>query len=261
MFQRTSLIVSLLVAVTLLGAALPAMADEGVDKAFETLKTYDWGQDRNLLKPLDDAVVAAGDAAAQKALETRLAAVLSTDVTYCAKDYVCRQLSLIGSAESVPALAALLTDAKLSHMARYALERYKTPEAVKAMRDAVTKATGKSKIGVINSLGVCRDAESVAALTALLGDADAGVAGAAAHALGSIGNSDAAKALAAFQAKAPAALKVTAGDAYLACAERLLADGKKLEALVIYKALNAPEQPKQIQMAAKRGMAAALGQK
>lgn len=260
MFKKTSTIVSLLTAALLLAAVLPAMADENLDKAFETLKTYDWGQDRTLVKPIDDAVIASTkDAAAQKALEARLAAVLATTAPGCAKDYVCRELSLIGSAASVPALATLLGDEKLSHMGRYALERYDAPEAAKALRDALPKVTGKLKIGVINSLGVRRDAEAGPALIALLGDTDPTVAAAAAEALGSIGNSDAAKALAAFQTKAPEAIRLVAADAYLACAERLLADGKKLEALAIYKALNKPESPKHIRLAATRGMLATMG--
>ena len=173
------------------------MDKAAVDKAFEALKTYDWGTDRNLLKPIDDAVVAThGDAAARKELETRLAAVLKTGVSRDAKDYVCRKLMVIGTAESVPTLAGLLADKDLSHMARYALERIPAPEAAQALRDALPKLSGALKVGVIGSLGVRRDAASVPALAALLADADKAVACAAACALGDIGNPEAAKALA-----------------------------------------------------------------
>jgi HEAT repeat protein len=251
-------LIACLAAALVLGWAAPLMAaDAGLDKAFDALKTYDWGTDRNVLKPIDDAVVASHkDAAARKALETRLAGVLKTDASRAAKDYVCRQLSLIGTAESVPALAGLLPDEKLSHMARYALERMPCPEAVAAMRDALPKAKGRVKVGIINSLGVRRDAESLPALLPLLKDSDQEIAAAAAAALGSIGNAEAAKALADFQAKAPKALRLAAADAYLACAERLLADGKKAEAMGIYKALATGDQPTHVRVAAKRGMLA-----
>jgi len=255
------MIVALVMAALMLGAVAPAMADEAVDKAFDALKTYDWGTDRNVLKPIDDAVVKShGDAAAQKALEGKLAAVLGSGAKNGAKDYACRQLSLIGSAASVPALAGLLTDEKLSHMGRYALERMPCPEAVKAMRDALPKVKGKLKVGVINSLGVRGDAESVAALTALLADGDSQVAGSAAGALGDIGNAAAAKALGDFQAKAPDSLKLAAADAYLACAEGLLAEGKKLDAMTIYKALS-KSKVKHVRLAAMRGLLAATGKK
>ena len=261
MSLRTSTILSHVMVALWLGSAIPAVAaDEGVDKAFEALKTYDWGQDRNVLKAIDDAVMAShGDAAARKNLETKLAAVLKTDAPRAAKDYVCRKLSLIGTADSVPALAALLPDNKLSHMGRYALERMPCPEAAKAMREALPNLSGILKVGVINSLGVRRDAESVAALVALLGDSDPEVAGAAAAALGAVGNSEAANALAAFQKKAPEPLRLLAADGCLACAEQLLADGKKAEAVLIYKVLSAPDQPKHVRLAATRGLLAAAG--
>ena len=50
-------------------------------------------------------------------------------------------------------------------------------------------------MGVIGSLGVRRDAKAVEAIAKLLGGADAGVAQAAARALGNIGTPEAAQAL------------------------------------------------------------------
>ncbi len=250
MSNRTSLCVGLIAAL-LLGVALPATADEAVDKAFEALKTYDWGQERAVLQAIDDAVVGShDDDAAQKALEERLAAVLATDASGAAKDYVCRQLSLIGTAASVPAVAELLTDKKLSHMGRYALERMPCDEALAALRAALGKTEGMAKVGVINSLGVRRDAAGVSALTGLLKDSDKQVAAAAAAALGNIGNADAAKAL--------ADCLTTAPDACLCCAERLLAGGDKAGALAIYVALSKADVPKHVQVAATRGRIAAM---
>jgi HEAT repeat protein len=247
-----------LIVALVLGGLLPtAFADDATDKSFEALAKYDWGQDRNVLKAIDDAVVASHDnAAAKKALEKRLAAVLKTDAPQAAKDYVCRKLSLIGSADSVPALAALLTDEKLSHMGRYGLERIPSPDAVKALRDAVAKTKGLQKIGVINSLGVRRDADSVSALTALLNDSDKEIVAAAAAALGAIGSTDASKALLDFDKDAPKSLSLAAADACLVCAEHLLADGKKAEATQVYRALAVGDRPKHVKLAATRGMLA-----
>ena len=158
-----------------------------LDQAFEALKTYDWGTDPKVLSPIDEAMVATrGDAAARKELEARLVAVLKTDVSRDAKDFVCRKLTVIGTAASVPALAELLAVKDLSHMARYALERIPAPEAAQAMRDALPKIDNALKVGVMGSLGVRQDVASVPALVALLGDADATVARSAALALGAI---------------------------------------------------------------------------
>ena len=226
-----------------------------LDKAFEALNTFDWGQDKGALNPIEQAAVDThGDADARKKLETRLAAVLKTDAPFDAKQYVCRKLMVIGTAVSVPTLAGLLTDEKLAHSARYALERITAPEAAAALRDALSATKGELKIGVIGSLGVRGDAENVAPLGALLGDGDASIVRAAAIALGAIRSPAATKALANGKAANP-----VVADALLACAESLLADGKKAEALATYKSLLAGKQPKHIKLAVTRGMLACAG--
>jgi HEAT repeat protein len=248
---------------TAIAADKPAVDQAAVTKAFEALKTYDWGKEYSVLKPIDEVVVAThGDAAARKCLEQRLAAVLKTNVSRDAKDYVCRKLTVIGSAESVPTLACLLPDKNLSHMARYALERIPAPEAAQALRDALPQLCGALKVGVIGSLGVRHDAASVPALVALLGDCDKAVARAAAYALGDIGTLEAAHALGQHAAGAPEGVKPAIVDAYLECAERLLAGGKPADAMLIYKSLNSESQPKQVRLAAVVGLGrlAAAGQ-
>jgi HEAT repeat protein len=247
----------------LVGTAAVAQDNQAaVDKAFETLKTYDWGTDRNALNPIDQAVIATcGDADARKELETRLIGVLNSDASRSAKDFVCRTLRTIGTAESVPSLARLLPDKDMAHMARYALERIPAPEAAAALRDAVPNLSGPLKVGVIGSLGVRRDAASVPALVAALGDADATVASAAAMALGAIGTTEAGTALVDFAKKAPDAAKTAAIDACLACAEKQLAAGKKAQAVSIYKSLAGDQQPKHVRLAVQRGLLAAAGKR
>ncbi len=231
-----------------------------LDQAFEALKTFDWGTNPAVLKPIEDAVVKThGDAAARKELETKLAAVLKTEAPRDAKDYVCRKLMVIGTAESVPTLAALIPEKDLSHMGRYALERMPAPEAGQALRDALPKVSGPLKVGVISSLGVRREAESVPALGALLGDSDAAIACAAAFALGDIRSPAAAKALS--ESKPTGAARLAATDASMACAEAILAGGNKMEALAIYKGLSGDDLPKHVKLAAKRGMLACVGAK
>ena len=195
-----------------------------------------------------------------KELETRLAAVLPTQASRAAKDYVGRKLAIIGTAASVPALAALLTDKDLSHMARYALERIPAAEAGKALRDALAATSGAAKVGVIGSLGARRDAESIADLAALLGDSDARIATAAATALGDIGTAESVKAL---QAAKPTSdpVKMRVADAQLAVGERLLAAGDQAAALAVYQSLIASRPAKNILLAATRGQLLARGKK
>jgi HEAT repeat protein len=229
--------------------------NEALDKAFEALKTYDWGADRNALKPIDEAVVAClGNAAARKALEARLAAVLKTGASRDAKDCVCRWLRICGTAESVPTLAGLLADKDLSNMARYALERIQVPEAGAALHDALPKVGGALKAGVAGSLGARRETAAAPALIGLLGDSDAAVVIAAATALGAIATPEAAAALAAAAKKAPAAAKAAVTDGALRAAETLAAGGKKAEAVGVYKAFMGADEPKHVKLAATRGM-------
>ncbi len=230
-----------------------------LDKAFEALKTYTWGQDTKLVKPIDDAVIATrGDAAARRTLEARLAAVLTTSAPYDAKQYVCRKLRIVGTAASVPTLANMLTDKRLSHMARFALERTPAPEAGRAIRNALSTVKGELKIGMIGSLGVRGEGADVAPLKALLADKDVAVAKAAAHGLGAMGSAEASTALA--SAKPADAMKATIADASLACAEKVLAAGNKAAALRAYEQLLATSPSEAVREAAKRGKTACSGQ-
>ena len=204
-----------------------------LDQALESLKTYEWGVDPKAVKSIQDAVVAShGDAAARKKLESTLADVLSTDVPRAAKDIVCRALKTIGTAHSVPALAKLLHDEELSHMARHALQTNDAPEAVKALVGAIDKAPKKIKIGIISSLGARGTGVPVAPLATTLTDKDAEISTAGALALGAIGSTDAAKALG--SAKVNDTNRIAVCDAMLHCAENMLAHGKKADAKTIY---------------------------
>ena len=204
-----------------------------LDQALESLKTYEWGVEPKAVQSIQDAVVAShGDDAVRKKLESTLAEVLGTDLPRAAKDTVCRALKTIGTAHSVPALAKLLHDEELSHMARHALEANDSPEAVKALVGAIDKAPKKIKIGIISSLGARGVGVPVAPLAKALSDKDADISTAGALALGAIGSADAVKALG--SAKVTDTNKIAVCDAMLQCAENMLAHGKKSGAKAIY---------------------------
>jgi hypothetical protein len=229
--------------------------------ALEALKTYDWGTDRTVLNPIDEAVIATrGDEGSRRELEENLAAVLSTDVSRDAKDYVCRKLMIIGTAASVPALAKLLPEKEHSHMARFALSRIPGPEAAMAMRDAMLALDGDLKIGMISSLGARGDEASVPALADLLVSENAQLARSAALALGDIRNAAATQALLEAKPEDPTVVRAVI-DGRLACAEERLNAGDKTQAMTIYKSLLGADQSKQVRLAATRGMLACAGRK
>ena len=247
------------------GAATVAVAQTdsaALDKALETLKTYDWGTDREALKPIDQAIVAThDDTAARKALEKSLVDALAGGISRSAQDYVCRKLRIVGTTQSVEALAVLLPAEDTSHIARYALERIPDEKAAKAMRDALPKVSKKLKPGIIGSLGVRRDKKSIMVFSKLLGDSDIQVAKVAAQSLGLISTSAAAKELSKFAKKASANMKLPVADACLVCAEQLLADGKKSEAVALYKELKGDDKPSHVKAAAMKGILTAATKK
>lgn len=224
-----------------------------LDQAFEALKTYDYGVDRHVLDPIDEAAVTTrNDPAACKQLESQLLAALQSNAPRDARDYVCRVLRTIGTAASVPALEALLADPDLSHMARYALERIPDVKAGQALERQLPKLGGQLKVGVISSLGA--RGEGVRLLRPLLQDPDEAVARAAIIALGHIGSTDASKALG--SAKSRPALAAVLADASMACAEKLLAAGHAKEAKTAYQRLLKSNPSKLIRGAAERGLQA-----
>lgn len=261
--KETTRVTLALGAASLAAAKAVAQTDSAaVDNAFNTLKTYDWGADREALKPIDQAIIAShGDAAARGALEKRLVDALAGGISRSAQDYVCRKLRVVGTTQSVKALAALLPAENTSHIARYALERIPDEKAVEAMRGALPKVSSKLKPGIIGSLGKRRDTKSVKAISKLLGDSDVQVARAAAQSLGLIGTSAAAKELSQFAKNASANMKMPVADARLICAEQLLADGEKSEAVALYKELQGNDQPAHVKVAAMKGLLAATTKK
>ncbi|MEX2093130.1 MAG: hypothetical protein WD971_10660 [Pirellulales bacterium] len=230
-----------------------------LDKEFDELKKYDWGVDPKVLKPIDEAVVAAHGKEDDRAkLEEQFSAIVASDAPRAAKDYSCRKLMRIGTAACVPALAALLGDKELSHMARYALERIPSDEASAALRDALGKVGGELKIGVIASIGARGERASIGVLAKELSTSDPAISRSAALALGAIPGGVSAAALEKFKVE-EGEPSVAATDAKLACAEGLLATGKKSEALSVYKGLAGDGQPKHVRLAATRGMLACAG--
>jgi hypothetical protein len=233
-----------------------------LDAPFASLKTYDWGADAGFFKTIDDAVIAAhADASLRRDIEKRFSALLGDGTSRAAKEYICRKLSMIGTASSVPALAALLPHKDHSHMARFALERIGGPEAADALRKAFASLDGDLKLGMMASLAARRDTASVPLFAPLL-KADEKTAVAAAKALGMIQDAASSQALASAAAAASGKAAAAITDARLACAEAMLAEGKRSEAMAVYRQLEASAAgkpgEKAAAIAAKRGIVACL---
>ena len=117
-------------------------------------------------------LISASVARAADANEQDQIAILQSTASPHEKDAACLELKRIGTEQSVPALAALLTDEQLSHSARYALESMQAPEAGEALVAALPKTSGLLKVGIINSLAVRKDDAAIDAISGLLTDAN-----------------------------------------------------------------------------------------
>ena len=174
----------LLIIIGLSGSIILTTCGPGVvelDPEIEKITTYRFGESRENLTIVADRVrTSYGNSEERLRLEKQFAQILRSDeATLECKDFICRQLWVIGTKVSIPALAKMLTDDKTSDMARYALEQNPAPAAGKALRKALKKTEGTVLIGIINSLGERRDEKSVKALKKLLLQQDKEIASAA----------------------------------------------------------------------------------
>ncbi|MEX2300887.1 MAG: HEAT repeat domain-containing protein [Bryobacterales bacterium] len=228
-------------------------ADPKLDAALAGVVKYDYDQNRQPLFDVEELVRTLPAAE----VELQLAAFLKSDANLAAKDFVCRQLSLIGSEAAVPVLESMLASADTVEMARYALERIPGSAPLDALRNGLDKAPADAKPGIVNTLGVRRDTKAVAALEKLASSSDAVLVGSAAAALGRIASPEAVAALGALRDKGVSA----ALEASVIAAENLARDGNRAEALKLFETLNASSSLAVTRIGALRGLATLSGEK
>jgi len=201
-----------------------------------------------------------GSSAKLKRIEKGFLRFLKSDATPASKQFVCRQLSIVGTEESADTLAGMLARPQTSDIARFALERIPGQAVDEVLRGALSKTTGKEKIGIISTLGVRGDSKSVSALAAMIKDSDSEIAAASVTAIGQIAGAEAIAALEKVRNQTSGPLRQLVLDAYLRCADKLLDQGKSKAALSIYQKAYHSSEPALIRIAALYGMAEAGGE-
>jgi len=224
------------------------------NEAFAQLGTYRQGKSRAAFSAVYNRfTTATPDARAQ--LESMLIDLLKDpNVTMDSKREGCRVLKLWGTTKSVPALAKLLPNAKLAHMVLDALHAKPYPEVDEALREALPQVPDDLKPGVIATIGARGDRQAVSALAQMSAEPNLPIAHAALKALGDIGGTQAAKALA--KVKTPQ-LEELKALAQLKCAESMLAEGEKAAAADVFKELLKAEYAAPIRIAALAGISRA----
>lgn len=205
------------------------------------------------------AVLAAAVCQADEAKEQELLAVLRSEAPEAEKAIACKLLAIHGSGAAAADLAPLLSNPQLASWARIALEAIPGSEADEALRKATESLDGLLLVGVINSIGVRRDAQAVESLAKQLANKDAEVASAAAVALGRIGNDGAVQTLRQALRNAPGEVRSAVAEGCVLSAERRLTEGKTDEAAEIYDEVRQAEVPQQRVLEATRGAILARG--
>ena len=189
--------------------------------------------------------------------QARLIAILKdTGSTTFQKAIACKRLAQIGNKESVAPLAALLSDSRLGHYARFGLEPNPDPSVDEALRNALPKLKGRLLMGVIHSIGVRKDAKAVDALGKLMYDQDVEIAQAASASLGTIGGPQAARLLRDGLSRTKIPVLPVVARATLVCTEGLMA-ANRAQGLELYTILSGPSMPKAVRLAAYRALNAA----
>lgn len=129
--------------------------------------SLEYGGDRSFASAVERLVVQSAPSNWPKVEDQLLGALAQPGCTEAGRAFLCKMLGMVGSARSVPALTALLRDAKTADAARLALEVIPGPEASTALRDALPSLPGKAKAGVIGSIAARGDSAARPALAAL----------------------------------------------------------------------------------------------
>src|ERR1019366_8130351 len=209
---------------------------------------------KNFFASLLVCLFAALPAFAQTADEAHQIQVVQSNASSADKEDACRRLKQIGTAKSVPALAALLTDEQLYQASCDALQTMPGDEAPHALCATLKTATGKPKAGIIHTLGERRYQPAAADLAALLNDSDSLIATASARALGRIGGDEAIRSLQKSLTSAAELLRSACVDALLDCVAQLVAAGKSEQARAIYQQLDGAKEKENVRTAAYLGL-------
>ena len=187
-----------------------------------------------------------------------LASQLGADRPKGVKKYLIQELQVGAGRDVVPALGKALLDEDLCAPATAALVAIRDG-AAEQLRAALPKVKSKCRLHVIQALAVLADAQSVEALKQALADEDREIRLAAAAGLANIGDPGSVDLLLKL-AESEGWEGIRATDACFNLAERLLASGKKAEAVKIYQRLRSTRSDpseQYVREAAERALAAA----
>ena len=259
--QRVSAILTICMAIaacfSFSAASLAQGSGSDAGKLLNAISGYDYGQSREPLSALRVLVQSSLDSPDSRLkIEKEMIAFLGSDATFAGKQFVCEQLSIIGTDASVPVLTKLLSDEQTVDIALFTMQRIPDAAASKALSDSLAKVDGRSRIGVINTLGERKFRGARRALGELIYDADPETARSAVTALGKFADMSSAQLLETARSQTSGELRALASDAYLSCADNLSLEPRAAQrAFLMYRTLyDDDKELSRIRGAALRGL-------
>ena len=221
------------------GSGRPVSAQGDHAALLQRIHDYQFGSDPGVVDAANQWINESRmDPAQRKATARALAALLSSDASFAAKQLVCRNLVLIATVDQAPALLKLLPDKRLAHFAMMALTRIPGKVVNSDLRRAAPQTSGPTRIEIDEALGNRRDSLSIPLLSSDISSADPAISAAAAHALAKIGGSHVMALLTSAFARTTGARRVPLGAAMLAAAAQLQGQGDSSSALDAYVTLD-----------------------
>ncbi len=224
------------------------------DQLLGQITDYQFGEDRTKLSEFSDLVREAAQSQNEsKVVEETILKFLQKDATFAIKQFLCRQLRIIGSEKSVPVLSKMLSNEKTTDIASYALEAIPSDKVDVALIQALDKGTKKIKLGIITTLSVRGSEKAIEPIGKLLKSDDNEIAKTAATALGNIKGEKCIKLLATELESPNKILQKVVADSYLKCADNLTNENPT-KAKHMYEQLYKKDMPTMIKQSAFIGL-------
>ena len=243
--ERTIGIISCFSFVLMLFLSIQLNAQVIPSELLDSIKNYKIGDDRSNLSEIYKIVIDAKNNQNKNAeVEKELLSFFKSDASFDAKQFVSRELRIVGGESSAKELKIFLNDEKLSDLVRYAIEDIQSPEVDKVLIEALPQGSDRIKIGIINSLGFRKSQNAVDAIAKYINDKNINLSFAAISALGKIANEKCITVLDKNLNVKNESLRNVILNSYLRCADNLLLKKKQIEAYnnysKIYQLQNAP---------------------
>lgn len=200
---------------------------------YTDLSSLESGKDGAARAAIEKQIREGGPAAYAQVEAKLLAALARPNATPACRKFVCDTLRIIGSENCIKPMVALLGDEKGADLARLALESLPGKAADEALIHAVQTSAGRTRIGLIQSLGARRSGGLVALSKDWLSSGDAELARATVLALGRVGGANAIAVLK--SAQVPPPLAALREGALVDAAFSLAHAGGKAEASAIFE--------------------------